>query len=188
MKRGDLIEMISSWENLDLFPQYVADHPEDLSLLMDIALDDSKPEFWRAAWIIDKINIKNPELISPYLPALFRALKKTRNLSKMRHFLKIMTYHPVPVKQQGFLFDYCMNSFASQDIPVAVRAHALQILFNISQAEPELKPELIQILEHELSLEQSAGIRARGKNILSLLHRKSTNSTGKSAKSRQKSN
>jgi hypothetical protein len=171
MKREDLVDMISSWENLDLFSQHITDHPENLDLLIGVAFDDSKQEFWRAAWIMDKINTSNPELIKPYLPALFKALKKTRNLSKMRHFLKIIAHHQVPARQQGFLFDFCLNTFTSQAIPVAVRAHALQILYQIAQDEPGLKPELLQILEHELSMEQPAGIKARGKNILSLLYR-----------------
>jgi hypothetical protein len=182
MKREDLVDMISSWENLDLFSQHITDHPENLDLLIGVAFDDSKQEFWRAAWIMDKINTSNPKLIKPYLPALFKALKKTRNLSKMRHFLKIITYHQIPAKQLGFLFDYCMNTFTSQAIPVAVRAHALQILYNIAQDEPGLKPELVQTLEYELSLEQSAGIRAKGKNILLQLNREISVALGKPAK------
>jgi hypothetical protein len=171
MKREELIDMISSWQNLDLLSRHITDHPEYLGLLVEVALDDSKPEYWRAAWMVDKINVRDQELIKPYLPALFKALKKTRNLSKMRHFLKIITFHQIPVKQQGFLFDFCMTAYTSQSIPVAVRAHALQILYQIAQDEPGLKPELAQIVEHELSLGQSAGIRARGKKILSLLYR-----------------
>lgn len=171
MKREDLVDMISSWENLDLFSQHIPEHPETLDLLIDLAFDDSKQEFWRAAWIMDKINSSNPELIKPYLPVLFKVLKKTRNLSKMRHFLKIIAHHQVPVRQRGFLFDFCLNTFTNQAIPVAIRANALQILYQIAQDVPGLKPELVQILEHALSLEQPAGIRARGKNILSLLFR-----------------
>ncbi len=186
MKREDLVDMISSWENLDLFSQHLIDHPENLDLLIDVAFDDSKQEFWRAAWVMDKVNTSSPDLIKPYLPALFKALKKTANLSKMRHFLKIITYHQVPARQRGFLFDFCLNTYTNQAIPVAVRAHAIQILFNITQEEPGLKPELVQILEHELSLEQSAGIRAKGKNILLQLSREVSRTLGKQAKSRKK--
>lgn len=178
MKKEDLIEMINSWENLDLFSKYLTDHPENLSLLVNIAFDDSKQKFWRAAWIMDKINTRHPGLIRPYLPALFKALKKTDNYSKMRHFLKIITSHQIPVRQRGFLFDYCMNTFTNQSIPVAVRVHALQILYYIAQDEPGLKPELIQILEYELSLHPPAGIRARTRNILALLYRGNSNSPG----------
>lgn len=172
MKKEDVIEMIASWENLDLFSRHMTDHPADLDLLMQVALDESKQEFWRAAWVADKINTTHPELIRPYLPSLFKALKATGNYSKMRHFLKIVSFHQIPVRQRSFLFDYCLNIFSDQSIPIAVRAHALQILYNIAQDEPGLKPELIQILEYELSFQESAGIRAKAKNILMLLYRK----------------
>lgn len=179
MKREDLVDMISSWENLDLFSQHLIDHPENLGLVTDLAFDDSKHEFWRAAWIMDKVNTGDPDLIRPYLPALFKALKKTSNLSKMRHFLKIISSHQIPARQQGFLFDFCLNTYTNQSVPVAVRAHALQILLNIARDEPGLKPELKQILEHELSLDQSAGIRAKGKNILAQLNREIAVGSGK---------
>ncbi len=172
MKKEDVIELIASWENLDLFSRHMVDHPGDLDLLMQVALDESRQEYWRAAWVADKINTVHPELIRPYLPSLFKALKETGNYSKMRHFLKIITFHQIPARQRSFLFDYCLNIFSNQSIPVAVRAHALQILYHIAQDEPGLKPELIQILEHELSFQESAGIRAKAKNILMLLYRK----------------
>ncbi|MEN6452927.1 MAG: hypothetical protein ABFD10_01635 [Prolixibacteraceae bacterium] len=186
MKREDLVDMISSWENLDLFSQHLTGHSENLGLVIDLAFDESKQEFWRAAWIMDKVNTSNSDLIKPYLPALFKALKKTKNLSKMRHFLKIITCHQIPGRQQGFLFDFCMNTYTNQSIPVAVRAHALQILFNIALDEPGLKPELTQILEHELSQDQSAGIRAKARNILRQLNREVSATLKKQVKRKQK--
>jgi len=171
MTRDELTNMISSWQNVDFLSRHLADHPEYIGILVEVALDDSKQEYWRAAWTMDKINTLNPELVKAYLPALFKAIKKTRNLSKMRHFLKIITFHQIPVKQQGFLFDRCLNIFTDRSVPIAVRAHALQILYQITQGEPGLKPELERIIEHELSLEQSAGIRAKGRKVLLLLFR-----------------
>lgn len=176
MKKEDLLEMIASWENLNLFSRHMIDHPDDLRLLAEVAFDDSKQEFWRAAWVLDKINTGHPELIKPYLPSLFKALRKTGNYSKMRHFLRIITYHSIPVRQRGFLFDYCLNTFTGQSLPVAVRAHALQIVYNLTQDEPGLRPELIHILEHESVLQESAGIRARVRNLLSSLYRDEKNS------------
>lgn len=63
MKREDLVDMISSWENFDLFSQHLTGHSENLGLVIDLAFDESKQEFWRAAWIMDKVNTSNPDLI-----------------------------------------------------------------------------------------------------------------------------
>ncbi len=175
MNKTQLLDIIGSWQNLELLLKHLMAYPEDLALLADVAFDDSKYEFWRAAWVMDQINTQKPELIKPYLPAIFKALKKTENQSKLRHFLRMITYHDIPAAQRGPLFDFCLNAFDNQTMPVAVRAHALQIIYNISLKEPGLKDELIQILEYELSQEQTPGIKARGKNILSLLYGESRN-------------
>jgi len=52
--------MIQSWENIALLVRYIADYPEYIGFIMTKALDDSQPENWRAMWMIDKINEKNP--------------------------------------------------------------------------------------------------------------------------------
>ena len=47
----------------------------------------------------------------------------------------------------------------------------MQILFNISEREPELKHELIQLIEHEIEYHSSAGIKSRGSKLLRKLYR-----------------
>jgi len=46
----------------------------------------------------------------------------------------------------------------------------MQILYNISEKEPELKPELIDVIENEMELHPTPGILSRGKKILKKLH------------------
>lgn len=48
----------------------------------------------------------------------------------------------------------------------------MQILFEISEYEPGFKPELIQLIEHEIEYHASPGIISRGKSLLSTLYHK----------------
>lgn len=133
---------------------------------MDIGLNDSKKESWRALWIIDKIHEKKPASVRPYIPQFIEALPLISNESKLRHLLKLISLNPIPEDQRGTLWDYGLNVLTDASRPIAIRVHAMQILFEISESIPELKPELTQQIEHEIEFHGSAGIESRGKKLL----------------------
>lgn len=49
--------------------------------------------------------------------------------------------------------------------PPAIKAYSMQILYNISEYEPGLKGELLDIMEYQLETQQSAGILAKARII-----------------------
>ena len=53
---------------------------------------------------------------------------------------------------------------------IANRAYSMTILYNISNQEPELKPELITLFESQKDSE-SAGVYARAKILLQKLYK-----------------
>jgi len=163
--------MIQSWENIALLVRYIADYPEYIGFIMTKALDDSQPENWRAMWMIDKINEKNPAVVLPYLPAMTDFLLTTKDDSKRRHLLKLISLHDIPEERLGVLLNYCIDVFTNAAIPVAVRVHSMQILFNIAQKEPDFAGELIDLIEHEIEYHGSPGIKSRGQKLLKKLYR-----------------
>ena len=169
MKKAEVIEMINTWENLNFYIQQLSHHPEHLLPILEVAFDDSKQENWRAAYLIDKLADVNPELIRPYLGSFVNALKTTQNNSKRRHYLKLLSQYPIQTEHIDFLFNHCLDLFTTDKCPIAVRVHAMQILFEISEIEIGLKPELVQIIENEIDLHPSAGIKSRGRKILQKL-------------------
>jgi hypothetical protein len=162
--------MIQSWENLALLVRYIADYPEHLDVIVTKALDDSQPENWRAAWMVDKINDKHPEMVLPYLPMMTNFLLTTNNSGKKRHLLKLISLHDIPEEKIAVLLNYCIDVFSNAVEPVAVRVHAMQILFNIAQKEPDFTGELIDLIEHEIEYYGSAGIASRGGKLLKKLY------------------
>ena len=64
-----------------------------------------------------------------------------------------------------------MNTFTSAKEPIANRVHAMQILYNISDEEPELKPELLEIIQHEIEYHPTPGIRSRGTKLAKKLQK-----------------
>lgn len=170
MTESEIRTLIQSWENMALMVRYIADYPEHLDIIMNKALDDSQPENWRAAWMVDKIHEKHPELVLPYLSAINSFVLTTKNSGKKRHFLKLISQYPLPEVNIALLLDFCINTFTNASEDVAVRVHAMQILYNIAEKEPDFSGELIELIEHEMEYHGSAGITSRGRKLLNRLH------------------
>lgn len=172
MNETELQNLVASWENLALMVRHISDHPEHLQAILKMTFNEDQPENWRAAWMLDKIHEKHPDLVVPYLPAITDFTLQTRNNSKRRHLLKLIGLYAIPEKQMANLLNYCVEIFTNAAIPVAVRVHAMQILFNIACQEPEFSGELIDIIEHEIEYHGSAGIKSRGQKLLKKLRTK----------------
>ena len=169
MKKEDLLEILDSWENLALVVREIGNHPELFSGLMEIALYHPNQKTWRAAYLADKIHDDYPELILPYIELIIKQLTAETNSSKKRHFLKLLSMNDIPENHFGFLVDYCLEKLTSAKEPPAVRVHAMQILYNISEKEPDLKPEILAIIEHEIEYHATAGIISRGSKLVKKL-------------------
>ena len=167
---NELSTLIQSWENLAVVMQYISEFPQHLDVLMTLVFDDRDPRNWRAAWMVDRIHEKHPELVTPYLPAMTDFVMTTHNAGKKRHLLKLISLHPVPEDRMVTLLNYCIDIFTDAVEPVAVRVHAMQILYNIAQEEPDFGGELIDLIENEIELHGSAGISSRGRKLLKKLH------------------
>jgi hypothetical protein len=170
MNENEVGELIQSWENLAIMVKYISDYPQYLDIIMSKALDDSQPENWRAAWMVDKIQEKHPELVRKYIPAMTSFVLTTQNASKRRHFLKLIGLYDIQEENMALLLNFCIELFTNATEPVAVRVHAMQILFNIAQLEPDFAGELIGLIEREIEHHSSAGIASRGRKLLTKLY------------------
>lgn len=165
MTKEDLIELLDSWENMEITIREISKNHEYFNILMSIALHSKEQKSWRAAYLADKIHDTIPELLIPFLDIITLQLKKEKNGSKKRHFLKLISMNGIAEKHQGFLVDYCLDALKSAKEPPAIRVHAMQILFNISENEPELKPEILAVIEHEMKYHSTAAIISRGSKL-----------------------
>ncbi|MDB4582185.1 hypothetical protein N9164_03465 [Draconibacterium sp.] len=176
MTKSDLIELLDSWENLEITIKEIIKNPEYFGLLMSIALHNKNQKSWRAAYLADKIHDEFPELLIPFLPEIVAQLKVERSTSKKRHFLKLISMNEIVEDHFGFLIDYCLQALTSAKEPPAVRVHAMQILYNISETETDLKPEILAVIEHELEYHSTAGILSRGSKLAKRLRKQISDS------------
>lgn len=169
MTKDEFYNLLEAGENVPVLVNFCIDQPNHISLLMDIAISDSRQGTWRSMWVADKVHEQHPELILPFLEEMIEAAKTMKSESKLRHLLKIISQNKIPEKHLSYMLDYSIEQLTNVERPVAIRVHAMQILFQISEQEPEFKPELIQLIEHEMEYHATGGIQARGKQLLKKL-------------------
>lgn len=171
MTKKDLLELLNSWDNLPVIVKEIGNNPEYFSVLIKIALYSKEHVSWRAAYMVDKVCENYPELILPYIEDIIQQIKVEKHAGKKRHFLRQISLNPIPETHFGFLVDYCLNATSSAKERPAVRVHAMQILYNISEKEPDLKPEILAVIEHEIEYHSTAGIRSRGSKLVKKLRK-----------------
>lgn len=171
MTKAELKELIESWENLQYLVPDIARNPEYYKLLIEVAFYDTNPKSWRAAYLLDSINDLDPGLLRPFLSEMIEQVQIEKSTSKKRHFLKLISLNDLTKEQQGYLFDFCIETLTSEKEPVAVRVHAMQILCNIAENEPALIPEIVLVIENEMENHSTAGIISRGNKLVQKLRR-----------------
>lgn len=125
---------------------------------------------WHAAWVIDHASEASPGLLEAFVPELIDQLPKLKSSSLKRHFTRMLLSQKIPVNQMGLLVDVLYNLLSPSEA-IAVRANALQLLYNITLVEPSLQSELICVTETILEEELTPGMISKCCKLLRLLKR-----------------
>ena len=123
---------------------------------------------WRACWIIDNAAEEFPELLVDKLPDLIAGLLATKDSSLKRHFTRILCRYQIPEEYLGAIVNRCFELLTPSE-PPAVRVYAMQLLFNITILQPDLKGELISVIQGLMEEGGTAGFINRAEKLLRLL-------------------
>ena len=130
--------------------------------------NDNPKIAWHAAWVIDHASEVEPSRLEPYIPELIDRLPHLKNSSLRRHFTRMLTRHEIPEEKLGPFVDVLYDLLNPSEA-IAVKAHVLQLLYQIALKEPDLQHELFSVLESMLEVEQSKGMISKGRKILKSL-------------------
>ena len=148
----------------NLIAQSIATDPKYMEELWNFTISDAKAS-WRAAWVIDKVYDVDPEIVRPYITKMIELVPNLENEGKTRHFLKIISQEPLPDEISGNFINHCFDLLVSNATAVAVKVHAMQVLYNFSLREPDIQNELVLILTEQME-NGTAGFCSRGRKIL----------------------
>ena len=129
--------------------------------------DDSRLA-WYSCWIIDIASEEYPDLLLSKIEKIISGLISTNITSLKRHFTRILCRYQIPEEHLGVLVNRCYELLAPAE-PAAVRVFAMQLLFNMSQQQRDLKGELICVIETLMEEGGTAGFVNRAGKLLRLL-------------------
>lgn len=151
----------------ELATQFIIEHPEFIKLLV-LEIDKQKPVLaMRISRILALCNDQKPELIIPYTEKFLGILLTTKNKSVIRNLLYIFqkTWSELNEEKLGMLLDKCFNFLEDPTAEPAHRMYSMKIIFANTTQYPELKNELINIIEFHYE-EGSAGFKSSCRNII----------------------
>jgi len=172
MRTGGLEELLqveSSRRITDLISDLILQKPDLFHELMMLFFKDKEPVSRRAAWVADLVSEKHPELVDPYVDEIVSRLKSFTHDGMKRESLKMLIHGPLPKEKLGLLISVCFDWLTSGKESVAVKMFSMEILYRISQQEPDMKQELADSIEWRMQ-EETPGFRSHGKKLLKLLN------------------
>ncbi len=166
----DLLATEMSRRNTDVVAGIIFQKLELFGELFGIFTRNEEPASRRAAWVVDTVSERNPELLGPYLAAIIKLLPVFRHDGLKRHSMRMLARSPLPAGDvEGELMTICFDWLLSPGESIATKMYCMEILYRMSQTEPDLKKELADSIEWRLN-EESPGFKSRGKKLLKRLH------------------
>jgi len=173
MEHHDLKELLlndNSRANTDFVGNFIRQKPDLIHELWEIYLSDQEPISRRAAWIIDTVSENEPTWVEPYIARLIDLLPTFRHDGMKRHGLRMIARNNISEELQADLMNICFEWLLSPTEAVAAKFHCMMILYTISNKLPEIKNELIDTIEFQMS-EGTPGFRSIGRKLLNKLYK-----------------
>jgi hypothetical protein len=156
-------------ENARRISDYIGDDPVRMKELMLMFLKGSFRENQRAAYPVIYITDRAPEMLKPYLSEMIAFMTDDVHDAVIRNTMRLFQNIDLPEEVEGLVYDKAFRYLSSPKYAIAIRAFSMTVLANICVKYPELKIEVIPLIQDVLEVTESSGIKARGKNILKML-------------------
>ncbi len=154
----------------EFFVREVGQSEKHFCTLLDLTLYEKDPVAWRACWVLDGSDEQYPGLASPHISKIVQRLPELTSMGVLRSLLRLLCRYEIPEDDQGLLIDLCFKYMVSEIYPVAVKVHAMMIVYNHVLLYPELKDELITVIEDQ-GPNNSVGFKTRGRQIIKKLEK-----------------
>ena len=125
----------------------------------------------KSAWIIGHCAELHPALVSPWIQAIIKALRKRGvHDAVKRNMVRILQFTDIPRGLQGSVANLCFEFISSFEEPIAVRTFSMTVLAKIAWEEPMLWKEF-EIVVRQMLPYATPAFRARAKKELQIRER-----------------
>ena len=153
---------------MKLIADEVIKNPKRISELLQEILVDKKGISWRASYVLDLLSDKDFSFFEKHKEELIKFVLQTKDASIHRHLCKLISRVEISEEKQGLMLNFCTDKIFSDKVRVAVKVHCLEIFYNISITQVDLKPELELIINETID-KNTAAFSCRAKKILKKL-------------------
>lgn len=124
----------------------------------------------RAGWPMSYIVIEHPNLVRKHLKKLLLNLE-TPGLHNavIRNTFRLLQFVEIPPALHGLAADTAFRFLNDKKQPVAIHVFAMTVLGNLCRKYPELKNELVLVINERLPY-ATAGFRSRARKIVEKLN------------------
>jgi len=146
---------------------WIGNNPARMKELMQLFLHDEYRVVQRAAWIMSLVVKEHPALLTPHLHSMVRRMGDAGiPVAVKRNVVRVLQYMEVPEDLQGPVMDYCFRCMEAPQETVAVRAFSMTVLAGLAKQYPDIKHEIVLLIEDQLREGATAGFVSRGKRKL----------------------
>ena len=165
MQIKDFLLSSLSRTTIDYAAHWATENVENFNELYQLIFSENLKIAWRAAWVIEKVQLLKPELLIEKLPEIITALPFFPHDGSKRSLLLVILRSPLPDPIPVELINMCFDWLMSKQTSVAIQVNCMKVLDKICLQEPDLRCELELFLKDDLS-EYSNGFRTSARNIL----------------------
>lgn len=165
MNLKEAIRLEHSKINCRRITHWIGERQDRFDQLFLIFLGDDFCDSQRASWPLSETVIAHPSLIRKHLKTLVRNLDRPgQHEAVKRNTVRIFQFINIPSALQGKVMDLCFNYLTSPIEKPAVKASALTVIYNLSQKHPDIRNELLAIID-QLWDQESKAFRSRASAI-----------------------
>ena len=107
--------------------------------LIMLFLHDEYRVTQRAAWVLSHCVDNHPWLLEKHLEPIILNLQNDINDAVKRNTVRVLQFMEIPEDLMGILADACFKFLNSGKEPVAIKAHSMTILYNITRKFTRIK-------------------------------------------------
>jgi len=166
----ELLKIRNSKEVSSQVIRAIKKEPSRMQELMDCFFDEDLRLCQSAAMPTGMIADFDPELIIPYLEQMLNNLDTPHHDAVIRNTFRTLQNIDIPEELEGLAFEKAFDFLLNPQNAIAIRVFAMTVCGNIALKYPELKHELVPVIEEQMP-HGSAGFKNRGSRVLKALNK-----------------
>ncbi|GEM_PF-1252494 len=163
----DYLSKTLSRKEIDFLVEMIAADPQRLPELVNLITSENVQTAWHAAWGIEKLFAKYPELFSTrLLDTITDVAIRTEKEGIRRLMLCVLIRADLPDELPVKLINGAFEWILAESSAIAVRAMSVHYLLRVCRREPDLLPELQLCVSHLLESTDSPAIRSVARKVM----------------------